>query len=198
MKIIREISGTGRIVGNLASPTGTVRPFGARRDSATGLILEKTTGAEQFRLEFAAGIVTGGYRYKGRTFAAYGIRNPTTTATGCLGIMIYSVGTGDFYYATPTIVGHHAYVGTGGGTSHPMATDNYFAKVDLRDMREVWRYDLGAAEVRGSAVLDRKGRVYFVVEEGRDLSFVDGFPEGPNWNGSMRSPLKANPPTWGI
>ena len=197
MKIIREISGTGRIVGNLASPTGTVRPFSARRDSATGLILEKTTGAEQFKLEFAAGIVTGGYKYKGRTFATYGIRNPTTTATGCLGIMIYSGGTGDFYYATPTIVGHHAYVGTGGGSSHPMATDNYFAKVDLRDMREVWRYDLGTAEVRGSAVLDRKGRVYFVVEEGRDLSFVDGFPEGSH-SGSVLKLVKISNPARGV
>jgi len=178
MNVVRETSGTGRIVGNLASPTGILRPFNAMRDSATGLILEKTTGAEQFKLEFSAGIITGEFTYRGRSFDAYGIRNPAPTATGCRGIMIYSGGTGDFYYATPTIVGHHAYVGTGGGTSHPLATDNYFAKVDLRNMREVWRYDLGTAEVRGSAVLDRKGSVYFVVEEGRDFSFVDGFPEG--------------------
>ena len=193
MKIIREISGTGRIVGNLASPTGTVRPFSARRDGVTGLILEKTTGAEQFKLEFAAGIVTGGYRYKGRTFAAYGIRNPTTTATGCLGIMIYSGGTGDFYYSTPTIVGHHAYVGTGGGSHHPLATDNYFAKVDLRDMREVWRYELGTVEVRGSAVLDRMGNVYFVTEDGRDLAYVDGFPEGSHDESTLKLIKITNP-----
>ena len=193
MKIIREISGTGRIVGSLASPTGTVRPFSARRDSATGLILEKITGAEQFKLEFAAGIVTGGYRYKGRTFAAYGIRNPTTTATGCLGIMIYSGGTGDFYYSTPTIVGHHAYVGTGGGSHHPLATDNYFAKVDLRDMREVWRYELGTAEVRGSAVLDRVGNVYFVTEDGRDLAYVDVFPEGSHDESTLKLIKITNP-----
>ena len=197
MNIIREISGTGRIVGNLASPTGTVRPFSARRDSVTGLILEKTTGAEQFKLEFAAGIVTGGYRYRGRTFAAYGIRNPTTTATGCLGIMIYSGGTGDFYYSTPTIVGHHAYVGTGGGSHHPLATDNYFAKVDLRDMREVWRYELGTAEVRGSAVLDRAGNVYFVTEDGRDLAYVDGFPEGSH-DGSTLKLIKITNPSRGM
>ena len=41
MSVVRETSGTGRIVGNLASPTGILRPFNAG-DSATGLILEKT------------------------------------------------------------------------------------------------------------------------------------------------------------
>ena len=178
MRILSETPGSGGVRGNLASPTGTIRGFNASRDSATGLFLEKTTGAQQFSLEFAAGIVTGSFEYKGRTFETYGIRNPTTTATGCLGIMIYSGGTGNFYYATPTIVGHHAYVGTGAGTSHPVATDNYFAKVDLRDMREVWRYELGDAEVRGSAVLDRRGKVYFVKEQGRTVSFDDGAPDG--------------------
>ena len=193
MNVVRETSGTGRIVGNLASPTGILRPFNAMRDSATGLILEKTTGAEQFKLEFSAGIITGEFTYRGRSFDAYGIRNPAPTATGCLGIMIYSGGTGDFYYATPTIVGHHAYVGTGGGTSHPLATDNYFAKVDLRDMREIWRYELGTDEVRGGAVLDRTGNVYFVVEADRNLTFVDGFPEGSHEASSLKLIKITNP-----
>jgi len=193
MKILSETPGPGGVRGNLASPTGTIRGFNASRDSATGLILEKRTGAQQFSLEFAAGIVTGSFEYRGRTFDTYGIRNPTTTATGCLGIMIYSGGSGNFYYATPTIVGHHAYVGTGAGSNHPMATDNYFAKVDLRDMREVWRYELGDAEVRGSAVLDRRGKVYFVKEQGRTVSFDDGAPDGDHLESVLTLVKISNP-----
>ena len=193
MKILSETPGPGGVRGNLASPTGTIRGFNASRDSATGLILEKTTGAQQFSLEFAAGIVTGSFEYRGRTFDTYGIRNPTTTATGCLGIMIYSGGSGNFYYSTPTIVGHHAYVGTGAGSNHPMATDNYFAKVDLRDMREVWRYELGDAEVRGSAVLDRRGKVYFVKEQGRTVSFDDGAPDGDHLESVLTLVKISNP-----
>jgi hypothetical protein len=107
--------------------------------------------------------------------------------------MIYSGGTGDFYYSTPTIVGRHAYVGTGGGSHHPLATDNYFAKVDLRNMREVWRYELGTAEVRGSAVLDRAGNVYFVMEDGRDLAYIDGFPEGSHDESTLKLIKITNP-----
>jgi hypothetical protein len=47
--------------GNLASPLGALRPFNASRDTATGLILEKTTGANRFNLEFADGIITGSF-----------------------------------------------------------------------------------------------------------------------------------------
>ncbi|MDP6314205.1 MAG: hypothetical protein QGF76_08010, partial [Arenicellales bacterium] len=183
--------------GNLASPLGALRPFNASRDTATGLILEKTTGANRFNLEFADGIITGSFSRRGRTYDTYGIRNPTETATGCLGIMIYSEGTGNYYYSTPTIVGHHAYAGTGAGTSHPLATDNFLVKVDLRDMHEVWRYELGDAEVRGSAVLDRRGNVYFVKEEGREQGFSDeGYPEGDH-SGSILTLVKISNPARG-
>ncbi|HJL52757.1 MAG TPA: hypothetical protein QF695_08970, partial [Arenicellales bacterium] len=191
-------SETGSIIrGNLASPLGALRPFNASRDTATGLILEKTTGANRFNLEFADGIITGSFSRGGRTYDTYGIRNPTETATGCLGIMIYSGGTGNYYYSTPTIVGHHAYAGTGAGTSHPLATDNFLVKVDLRDMHEVWRYELDSAEVRGSAVLDRRGNVYFVKEEGREQSFSDeGYPEGDH-SGSTLTLVKISNPARG-
>ena len=187
-------SETGSIIrGNLASPLGALRPFNASRDTATGLILEKTTGANRFNLEFADGIITGSFSRGGRTYDTYGIRNPTETATGCLGIMIYSGGTGNYYYSTPTIVGHHAYAGTGSGSNHPLATDNFLVKVDLRDMREIWRYELGDAEVRGSAVLDRRGKVYFVKEQGRIVSFVDGFPEGDHSGTTLTLVKISNP-----
>ncbi len=188
-------SETGSIIrGNLASPSGALRPFNASRDTATGLILEKTTGASRFNLEFADGIITGSFSRGGRTYDTYGIRNPTETATGCLGIMIYSGGSGNYYYSTPTIVRHHAYAGTGAGTSHPLATDNFLVKVDLRDMHEVWRYELGDAEVRGSAVLDRSGNVYFVKEEGREQSFSDeGYPEGDHSGTTLTLVKISNP-----
>ena len=108
--------------------------------------------------------------------------------------MIYSGGTGNYYYSTPTIVKHYAYAGTGAGSNHPLATDNFLVKVDLRDMREVWRYELGDAEVRGSAVLDRRGNVYFVKEEGRTVSFPEeSEPEGDH-SGSILTLVKISNP----
>ena len=132
------LSETALIVrGNLASPSGALRGFHASRDAATGLILEKSTGAQRFSLEFAGGIVTGTFSRGGRTYDTYGIRNPTDTESGCFCIMIYSGGTGNYYYSTPTIVKRYAYAGTGAGSNHPLATDNFLVKVDLKDMREV-------------------------------------------------------------
>lgn len=192
MKIFSETAPIVR--GNLASPSGALRSFNASRDSVTGLILEKPTGAQRFSLEFAGGIVTGTFSRGGRTYDTYGIRNPTDTATGCFGIMIYSGGTGNYYYSTPTIVKRYAYAGTGAGSNHPLATDNFLVKVDLKDMREVWRYELGEAEVRGSAVLDRRGNVYFVKEEGREISFPEeSEPEGDH-SGSILTLVKISNP----
>ncbi len=191
MKILSETAPIVR--GNLASPLGALSGFHASRDAATGLILEKPTGAQRFSLEFAGDIITGSFSRGGRTYETYGTRNPTETATGCLGIMTYSGGTGNYYYSTPTIVKRYAYAGTGAGTSHPLATDNFLVKVDLKDMREVWRYELGEAEVRGNAVLDRSGNVYFVKEEGRTVSFPDGFPEGDHSGTTLTLVKISNP-----
>lgn len=188
------MEGTGLIHGSLGSPSGSIRGFRARRDLETGLVLRMRRSGQSFELEFAGNLVSGSYTRGSRTYSTYGIRNPVTTSTGCKGIMLYSGGTANYYYSTPTIVGRYAYVGTGGGSNHPLASDNFLVKIDLKDMREVWRYELGTAEVRGSAVLDNRGKVYFVAEEGRTVTVPSHEePEGDHSLSNLKLLKLSNP-----
>lgn len=85
----------------------------------------------------------------------------------------FQPGSVGFYYAPPTLVGDHLYVGTSRGLNYPVAPSNAFFKLTLT-LAKVWEYPLGSKEVRGSATLDGLGNVYFVVEEGRQPGNTTG------------------------
>ena len=101
------------------------------RDSATGLILEKTVGAEQFKLEFSAGIIMASSPI-GVEVYAYGIRNPTdgywlSRDQDLFGwYRRFLLRDPDHRWASCLWVRAEV--------QSSLATDNYFAKVDLRDM----------------------------------------------------------------
>lgn len=74
---------------------------------------------------------------------------------------------GYFYYNPPTLVNGYIYIGTSSKLeTDALATDNCFIKLDI-NTNLCWKYRLGKNEVRGAAVVDSKGNVYFVVVEGR-------------------------------
>lgn len=74
---------------------------------------------------------------------------------------------GYFYYNPPTLVNDYIYIGTSSKLeTDAIASDNYFFKLDI-NTNLCWKYSLGKNEVRGAAVVDCKGNVYFVVVEGR-------------------------------
>lgn len=171
LEVVSESSGFVR--GKLEVRPGVTSTFLGRRDS-TGLVLKISISGTAYVLEFGGNLISGRYRRSGRSYSIYGIRNPMTGVVGCDGIRLYSHGSANFYYSTPTIVGQYAYVGTASGTNHRVARDNFFAKINLSTMTEVWRYNLGSREVRGSAVLDSKGAIYFVTETGRTQQLVSG------------------------
>jgi outer membrane protein assembly factor BamB len=77
---------------------------------------------------------------------------------------------GYFYYNPPTLVNGYIYIGTSSKLeTDALATDNCFIKLDI-NTNLCWKYRLGKNEVRGAAVVDSKGNVYFVVVEGRGMN----------------------------
>ena len=193
LEILSE--GSGVVRGRIERRRGSWESFRAHRDR-TGLVLVRIGGGSKFDLEFAGNLVSGRLGRSGRRYDVYGIKNPMTGVVGCDGVMLYSHGNANFYYSTPTIVRNYAYIGTGGGTNQFVARDNFLAKVDLRTMSEVWRYDLGTREVRGSAVLDSRGAVYFVAETGRVQEVASGTAPSGDHSGSHLKLVKlSNPAT---
>jgi outer membrane protein assembly factor BamB len=71
---------------------------------------------------------------------------------------------GGAYWAVLTIKDGFIYVGTCDGIQKEQSGQYYFYKMDL-DLNIIWRYDLGKLGVRGSAVLDSKGNIYFTVQD---------------------------------
>ena len=128
LEILSESSGSVR--GTLDVRPGVTSSFRGHRDS-TGLVLKMSVSGTAFALEFAGNLIDGRYSKGGRSFRVYGIRNPMTGVVGCDGIRLYSHGSANYYYSTPTIVGSHAYVGTAGGSNHRVARDNFLAKINL-------------------------------------------------------------------
>ena len=194
LEILSE--GSGVVRGRIERHRGSWESFRARRDR-TGLVLVRVGGSSKFDLEFAGNLVSGRLGKAGRRYNVYGIKNPMTGATGCDALMLYSHGSANFYYSTPTIVGNYAYIGTADGTNHRVARDNFLAKVDLRTMSEVWRYDLGTREARGSAVLDSRGAVYFVAETGRVQEVASGTAPSGDHSGSHLKLVKLSNPAAG-
>ena len=194
LEILSE--GSGLVRGRIERRRGSWEPFRAHRDR-TGLALLRRAGGSKFHLEFAGNLVSGRLSKAGRHYDVYGIRNPMTGVVGCDAIMLYSHGSTNFYYATPTIVRNYAYIGTADGTNHGVASDNFLAKVDLRTMSEVWRHDLGTREVRGSAVLDSRGAVYFVAETGRIQEVASGTAPSGDHSGSHLKLVKLSNPATG-
>ncbi len=194
LEILSE--GGGVVRGRIERRRGSWELFRARRDR-TGLVLVRMGGSSRFDLEFAGNLVSGRLGRAGRRYKVYGIKNPMTGATGCEAVMLYSQGSANFYYSTPTIVRNHAYIGTADGTNQRVARDNFLAKVDLRTMSEVWRYDLGTREVRGSAVLDSRGAVYFVAETGRIHEVASGTAPSGDHSGSHLKLVKLSNPAAG-
>ena len=184
----------GLVRGRMEVDRGSWSTFRAHRDS-TGLVLRMTSAGTTFDLEFAGNLISGRSSKGGRRYDVYGIRNPITGVAGCDGIKIYSHGSANYYYSTPTIVGRYAYVGTAGGSNHTVASDNFLAKIDLKTMSEVWRYDLGTREVRGSAVLDSRGAIYFMAETGRAQEIVSGIEPSGDHSGSHLKLVKLSNPT---
>ena len=193
LEILSE--GAGVVHGRIERRRGSWESFRAYRDR-TGLMLVKTGGASKFNLEFAGHLVGGRLGKAGLRYDVHGIRNPMTGVAGCDAVMLYSHGTANFYYSTPTIVRNYAYIGTADGTNHRVARDNFLAKVDLRTMSEVWRYELGVIGVRGSAVLDSRGAVYFVAETGRVQEVASGTaPSGDHSESHLKLIKLSNPDT---
>lgn len=97
---------------------------------------------------------------------------PRILATFQAGVETYNystqVGRPGFYYAPPTLVGDHVYIGTSRKAFEAPAEANGFFKLDSK-LTKVWEYRLGRAEVRGPASVDAAGNVYFVVETGRGV-----------------------------
>ena len=73
---------------------------------------------------------------------------------------------GYFYYNSPTYVSGFIYIGTSRKYFDPPITTNCFFKLDT-GLNKIWSHSLGSSEVRGSAVLDSSGNIYFIVERGR-------------------------------
>ncbi|NQU16902.1 MAG: PQQ-like beta-propeller repeat protein [Candidatus Saganbacteria bacterium] len=93
----------------------------------------------------------------------------TSTSSGNINSRLlysFSQGSAGFYYASPTLVGDYIYIGTSRKFQNAHADDNYFFKLD-KSLNKIWEYSLGTMEVRGSAVLDSSGNIYFVVEVGK-------------------------------
>lgn len=78
----------------------------------------------------------------------------------------FQPGSSGFYYNSPIIRDNYIYIGTSRKLFDEVATDNFFYKLDL-DLNKIWQYSLGTTEVRGSAVLDQNGNVYFTAQEGK-------------------------------
>jgi outer membrane protein assembly factor BamB len=76
------------------------------------------------------------------------------------------------YYSALAMKDNYIYFGTSVGYQKTRPEQNYFYKMDT-NFTEIWKYDLGARETRGSAVLDSDGNIYFTVEDDRE-------PTGPD------------------
>jgi outer membrane protein assembly factor BamB len=76
------------------------------------------------------------------------------------------------YYGALTIKDNFIYVGTSIGIQKARPEQNGFYKLDM-DLNVVWRYDLGKLGVRGSAVQDSQGNIYFTVEDVREATSPD-------------------------
>jgi hypothetical protein len=71
---------------------------------------------------------------------------------------------GEVYYGALTIKDNFIYIGTSVGINKTRPEHFYFYKMDM-DLNVIWKYDLGKFGVRGSAVLDSKGNIYFTAED---------------------------------
>lgn len=70
------------------------------------------------------------------------------------------------------MVGGYIYVGQSRRLHSVKADHNSFLKLDT-NLNKIWEYDLGSNEVRGAAVLDSAGNIYFPVEVGKIGTSID-------------------------
>ena len=71
-----------------------------------------------------------------------------------------------FYRNPPTMVGDYIYIGMSNPASRAPASSCYFFKFD-KNLNKIWGYALGSDEVKGGAVLDSEGNIYFTTDRSR-------------------------------
>jgi hypothetical protein len=158
-------------------PGGAATSFTATV-SQGGLKLTWTTGPSQsFNLDFSLYGMAGSFKPSGTSYPVNGMRDPVGTS-GCANIKVNGNTPARIYYGTPTIEGDSIYVGTSSGSNHRRHNNNYFARINVDTMLTTWIYYLGNEEVRGSAVIDETGDIYFVTESGRTLDMTIPVPQG--------------------
>lgn len=148
-----------------------------------------------FDLDFTIRGMTGAVDFMGTPFAVAGARDPIGGG-GCSNINLfrYRSSKANMYYNIPTIVDDSIYIGSSEGFKWKKTSSNYFVRLSAQTMRKMWYWDLGAAEVRGAAVLDPTGSyVYFVTEEGRVQDTSGSEPVGDHTNTKLYLYKLSNP-----
>lgn len=173
----------GYVSGTISEyPTGFTETFNAVV-SPGGLNLSWTSviyPTVDFNLDFTLRGISGLVNFSGTPFNVAGMRDPIGGG-GCSNINMYRYRYSDanMYYNIPTVSGDSIYVGTSEGSNWRKTSNNYFARINAKTMREQWIWDLSGEEVRGGSVVDPTGNyVYFVTEEGRTQDTTGWEPTG--------------------